>query len=263
MPDVLILCYHSVSESWPALTSVTPSALAAHVDRLADRGYRGATFSDAVLTPSPTEDVVAFTFDDAHRSVLELAYPILSGAGWPATVFVPTDYVTEQRPLSWPGLDQWRGGPWEHELACMSWAELEHLAGDGWEIGSHTCSHPRLSSLATPEIDRELGASRAEIENRLGRSCETLAYPYSDYDERVVRAARDAGYRLAATAPRNRPRELPLLWPRPVVSRRDVDFRFAVRTSIALRHLGSAPVLGPASDRLRRGVGSLLNRRRS
>ncbi|HEX3833210.1 MAG TPA: polysaccharide deacetylase family protein, partial [Solirubrobacteraceae bacterium] len=157
----------------------------------------------------------------------------------------------------------WREGPWDHELACMSWAELEHLAGDGWEIGSHTCSHPRLSSLVTPQIDRELRESRAEIEKRLGRSCETLAYPYSDYDERVVRAARGAGYRLAATAPRNRPRALPLLWPRPVVSRRDVGFRFGVRTSIALRHLGSAPVLGPASDHLRRGVGSLLNRRRS
>jgi hypothetical protein len=73
---------------------------------------------------------------------------------------------------------------------------------------------------------------------------------------------RDAGYRLAATAPRTRPPALPLLWPRPVVSRHDVDFRFRIRTSVALRHLGSTPVLGPSSDRLRRRVGSVFNRRR-
>jgi peptidoglycan/xylan/chitin deacetylase (PgdA/CDA1 family) len=262
MPDVLILCYHSVSESWPALTSVTPSALREHVGWLAARGYRGTTFSDAVLTP-PAARTVAFTFDDAHRSVLELAHPILSAAGWPATVFVPTDYATEQRPLDWPGLEQWRGGAWERELACLSWSELERLAGDGWEIGSHTCSHPRLSTLAAEDIEDELRRSRAEIERRLHRPCETLAYPYSDHNERVVRAVRAAGYRLAATAPKHRAQPLPLLWPRPVVSRHDVDFRFGVRTSIGLRHLGSAPLLGPASDRLRRMAGALINVRRS
>lgn len=262
MPDVLILCYHSVSETWPALTSVTPAAFAEHVDDLSRRGYRGATFSDAVLTPSPGERIVAFTFDDAHRSVLELAHPILSAAGWPGTVFVPTNYVTDQRPLSWPGLDQWRGGPWDHELACMSWTELERLAGEGWEIGSHTCSHPRLSKLRPEDVDRELRVSRVELEERLGRPCQTLAYPYSDYDARAVRAVRAAGYRLAATAPTTRAQPLPLLWPRPVVSHHDIGFRFRVRTSPTLRHLGGAPGLGPASDRLRHGVGSLLNARR-
>jgi hypothetical protein len=46
------------------------------------------------------------------------------------------------------------------------------------------------------------------------------------------------------------------------VSRHDVYFRFRIRTSVALRHLGSTPVLGPSSDRLRRRVGSVFNRRR-
>jgi peptidoglycan/xylan/chitin deacetylase (PgdA/CDA1 family) len=258
--DTLILCYHSVSESWPQQTSVTPSALAGHVATLVERGYRGATFSDAVLAPARRR-TVAFTFDDAHRSVLELAYPILSAAGWPGTVFVPTDYCTALRPLDWPGLGRWRGGEWDHELMCMSWQELERLAGDGWEIGSHTCSHPRLSSLPAAEITHELEASRAEIERRLDRPCETLAYPYSDYDQRVVRAARAAGYRLAATAPTTRPAPLPLLWPRPVIAREDVGWRFRVRTSATLRHMERVPLVGQASLRLRHRVGRLAKPR--
>ncbi len=258
--DILILCYHAVSESWPAATAVSPSALGEHVEQLRSHGYRGTTFGEAVLAPRAAR-IVAFTFDDAHRSVLEHAHPILSDAGWPATVFVPTDYATEQRPLDWPGLDEWRGGAWEGELECLSWSELEFLAGDGWEIGSHTCSHPRLSALAAADIERECKQSRAEIERRLRRPCETFAYPYSDYDERVVDAVCAAGYRLAATAPRTRAAPLPLLWPRPVVSRQDVGLRFRIRTSRTLRHLGSSPTLGPASDRLRRVAGLVGVRR--
>jgi peptidoglycan/xylan/chitin deacetylase (PgdA/CDA1 family) len=261
MPDVLILCYHSVSESWPALTSVTPTALGEHATFLRDQGYRGTTFSEAVLDP-PAERTVAFTFDDAHRSVLDLAHPILAASGWPATVFVPTDYATEQRPMDWEGFEAWQGGAWDHELACMSWPELQRLAGEGWEVGSHTCSHPHLTRLGAGELERELSASRAEIERRLDRRCDTFAYPYNDCDERVTRAVRAAGYQLAATAPRVRAAPLPLLWPRPVVSRHDTGIRFRIRTSPGLRHLGSSPHLGPATDRLRTLARGVLDLRR-
>jgi len=254
--DTLILCYHSISESWPEETAVTPFALESHVANLLARGYRGATFSEALLAPLDAR-MVAFTFDDAHRSVLELAQPILTAAGWPGTVFVPTDHCTDQRPLDWSGLDRWLHGEWHHELACMSWPELGRLAGEGWEIGSHTCSHPRLSSLSEAEISHELEASRAEVERRLNRPCETLAYPYGDYDQRVVRAVRAAGYRLAATAPTTRPTPLPLLWPRAVISRDDAGWRFRIRTSKTLRHVESVPLAGEAALRLRRYVGRL------
>ena len=54
------------------------------------RGYRGATFEDAVSAP-PARRTLAVTFDDAYLSVLELGKPILDRLGLVATVFVPTD----------------------------------------------------------------------------------------------------------------------------------------------------------------------------
>src|SRR5215210_3808504 len=99
--DVLILCYHAVSRTWPADLSVTPEQLERQLGRLVARGYRGATFTEALARPVRGK-VLAVTFDDAYRSVLERAFPILSDLRLPATVFVPTDFAGTERPMSWP-----------------------------------------------------------------------------------------------------------------------------------------------------------------
>src|SRR4051794_37623295 len=144
--DSLVLCYHAVSERWPADLSITPANFEQQLALLASRGYRGATFTEAV-TGSPDGKTVAVTFDDAYRSVVELGEPILARLGWPATVFAPTDFAGTERPMSWPGIDHWADGEFERELIPMSWEELDGLAGRGWEIGSHTCSQPPLTTL--------------------------------------------------------------------------------------------------------------------
>src|SRR5690242_16905578 len=170
--DLLVLCYHAVSERWPADLSITPANLEAQLGLLAARGYRGVTFTEAVLQP-PDGKAVAVTFDDAYRSVLELGEPILTRLGWPATVFVPTDFAGAEHPMSWPGIDQWAGGEFDRELVPMSWEELGRLAGGGWEIGSHTCSHPRLTTLEDARLDEELRRSRSECQDRLERPCDS------------------------------------------------------------------------------------------
>ena len=72
---MLVLTYHAVSEKWPAALSVIPDRLEWQLRTLLDRGYRGATFSEAVSAP-PAPRTLAVTFDDAYRSVLRLAFPI-------------------------------------------------------------------------------------------------------------------------------------------------------------------------------------------
>jgi peptidoglycan/xylan/chitin deacetylase (PgdA/CDA1 family) len=213
MRDVLVLCYHGVSATWPAPTAVTPNHLQDHLTAFVRLGYRGATFRDALTAPTERKTVVV-TFDDALRSVLERALPILSGLGLPATVFVATAHADGGRPAAWPGHDVWVGTEHERELDCMSWDELRHLSDCGWEVGSHTRSHPRLTQIDDRALRDELTGSKADCEARIGGRCDSLAYPYSDYDDRVVRATREAGYLLAATvalAPRE---PLPLQWPR-------------------------------------------------
>lgn len=110
----------------------------------------------------PAKKTLAITFDDCFCSVLEIAFPILERMDLPGTVFVPTAFAGRPRPMSWGGnIDCWLGGPHEHELLPMSWEELGALARSGWEIGSHTRSHPRLTG------GRDLVHDRLHLTDRL------------------------------------------------------------------------------------------------
>jgi peptidoglycan/xylan/chitin deacetylase (PgdA/CDA1 family) len=237
MGNLLVLCYHAVSERWPASLSVTPEAFERQVRLLSRSGFEGETF-DRATSRAPDGRRVAITFDDAYLSVFELAKPILDDAGFPATVFVPTDYPARPgQPMAWDGIDKWAGGPYERELRPMSWEQLGMLADAGWEIGSHTCSHPRLSSLTDEDLALELVESRLAVAERLNRPCNTLAYPYGDHDVRVVEAARVAGYVAAATLPGRLSKARRLAWPRIGIYHVDDERRFRLKTSAAVRRL--------------------------
>ena len=189
MIGALVLCYHAVSDSWPADLAIRPMQLEGQLTALLEHGYRGVTFHQAVHAP-PSSKVVAVTFDDAYRSVIELGLPVLSRLGLPGTVFVPTGFAGSAEPMSWPGIDAWLGGPHEAELTAMSWSELATLKAAGWEIGSHTRTHPRLVDLDDADLADELVRSRVECESRLGVPCRSLAYPYGSVDDRVVEGCR-------------------------------------------------------------------------
>ena len=171
------------------------------------------------------------TFDDAYRSVFRHAAPVLERLGLTGTVFVPTAFAGREAPMAWQGIDEWLDTPHRDELVPMSWIELETLAGQGWEIASHTCTHPHLTRLEDRELATELTVSRAALEDRLGRPCRTIAYPYGDQDRRVRAAARDAGYLGGATLDRSMALGDELAWPRVGLYENDHGMRFALKVS--------------------------------
>jgi peptidoglycan/xylan/chitin deacetylase (PgdA/CDA1 family) len=241
MSDVLIICYHAVSESWTATLSITPQLLERQLRWLLDRGYQGTTFTQAITAP-PAGRTVAVTFDDAFLSVYEQAYPIMVRLGLPGTLFVPTSLIGTSEPMAWPGIDQWLGGPYESELVGMSWQQVTELADGGWEIGSHTRTHPHLTEVHGEALAQELQGSREDLEQRLGRPCPSLAYPYGDVDEHVVGAAVQAGYRTAAGLPGRPEPADPLRWPREGIYWYDEMPKFRRKVSLPLRRLRASPL---------------------
>lgn len=223
--DILVLAYHAISSEWDAVTTVTPVQLREQLEYLIARGYVGVTFEHALSVPPPGK-VLAVTFDDAHHSVYTIAFPLLQKLGVAATVFAPTDYIGTGEPTAWDGFVSAAHGPHARELVCLDWHELRTLAGAGWEIGSHTCSHPHLTQLAAASVRDELVRSRELLEERLQRPCLSLAYPYSDVDGSVVAAAHAAGYAYGATVPVGSALSLPLRWSRLGVFRSDSSRRF-------------------------------------
>jgi peptidoglycan/xylan/chitin deacetylase (PgdA/CDA1 family) len=247
----LALCYHALSEDWPAALAVRPAEFEDQIARLLDRGYAPSTFTDLVTSES-TEKRVAITFDDGFRSVATQALPILDRLGAFATLFIPTALAPGDAPLQWPGIDQWLGTPHEHELAPLSAAELQTLLDAGWEIGAHSRTHPRLPGLGDDELAAELGGSRRECEQLIGAPCRSVAYPYGATDARVERAAAKAGFAAGATLPAGRLQASRYAWPRIGIYRADTARRFGLkvgRGTMALRRTPLWNLRGASTNR--------------
>ena len=161
--------------------------------------------------------------------------------------------------MTWPGVStNGSEGRHERELCPMSWEELSKLADAGWEIGSHTSSHARLTDLTDRGALTELRRSREECEARMGRPCLSLAYPYGAYDRGVMLLAAEAGYATAAALPPPFSAESVLAWPRVGVYRVDGGWRFRLKVSRTMRRLRRSPAR-PA-DRLSRSPDDRRNR---
>lgn len=236
MSDVLVLCYHAVSPTWGAALSVTPEALERQLASLLRHGWLGATFREAVTDP-PWPRTLVLTFDDAFASVKSLAHPILQSLGLRATVFAPTAFVSSGEHLGWLGVAHWEDTPHAAELSVMTWNDLGELGESGWEIGSHTRTHPHLSELDDRALAEELEQSRGECSRQLRSPCETIAYPYGDVDERVAASARNAGYLAGAALSRHLLALGAYRWPRVGVYHADADWRFRLKVARPLRAL--------------------------
>lgn len=107
--------------------------------------------------------LISLTFDDGREEQYSKLYPILDEYNLKATFYI----VTER--INWKGV--------------MRWDELKTLHKDGNEIGSHTHTHPHLTTLSDDELDLEFKKSHDILRPF---DCCTLAYPYGEYDERIV-----------------------------------------------------------------------------
>ncbi|MEX2108310.1 MAG: polysaccharide deacetylase family protein [Solirubrobacterales bacterium] len=234
--DLIVLCYHAVSEDWPAALSVTPQSFEFQIDLLASRGYRGTTFTRAALGDVDGK-TIAVTFDDGYRSINERARPILESYGFPATVFVPASVIESKSPLAWPGTDRWLDGPHELELEPMSIQELRELSELGWEIGSHTLTHPKLPLLDDDELRDELVGSRRACGKMIDAECTSIAFPYGATDARVLRASEEAGYSAAALLGIPRGKASGIACPRIGVYHADGSVLFRIKLSPTVRRL--------------------------
>jgi peptidoglycan/xylan/chitin deacetylase (PgdA/CDA1 family) len=85
----------------------------------------------------------------------------------------------------------------------LSWEQVREMSSGGIEFGSHTRSHPYLSSLRGDALHSEIDESKKAIEERLGKEVDCFCYPYGDagaYNQEVLEEVRKAGYKAACTA---------------------------------------------------------------
>jgi|RhiMetdeSRZDD1v2_1073273.scaffolds.fasta_scaffold744314_2 peptidoglycan/xylan/chitin deacetylase (PgdA/CDA1 family) len=190
---IAILAYHSLDHSRSVL-STSPGTFAEQMKVLRDAGVMVVSLGDLaddMRAFSNRENVVALTFDDGFRNVYEHALPILQSYGFPATIFLVTDYC--EKTNSWPGQTVTIEGE-----SLLAWREIQEMSRAGISFGSHTRTHPDLRKLSIEEAEEELASSKKAIADATGLPVDTFAYPYGAYDAALRNLARQH-FRLACS----------------------------------------------------------------
>ncbi|MDP2867648.1 polysaccharide deacetylase family protein [Methyloversatilis sp.] len=193
-----VLMYHRVgdtSNAWEARYGIRPEDFRAHMQALADVGYRAVTIDDMVkwLEGDLTlpEGAFLLTFDDGFKGVMDHAMPVLQQLGWPATVFLVSDLIGSR--------DEWTrtSNPSGQTHPLLDADDIRTMSAAGFSFHSHTRSHASLPTLDDDALADQLAGSRRALQNLLGHDVDYIAYPFGHLDERVEVATRAAGYRVA------------------------------------------------------------------
>jgi len=180
-PRSIVICYHKVTKNDIENFGKQMRYLVKNFEVV-----KLARIKTAMNRPN---HVIAVTFDDGFKSIVENALPILKKYDVPAAMFIPTGNLNHQP-------------KWFMDKECTHGNEIvmdEHqiaeLDKEGFEILSHTVSHPLLTKVDDSRLQAELLCSKQKLEKIVGHKVLSISYPHGTCDSRVYQAAKDAGYK--------------------------------------------------------------------
>ena len=190
----VMLMYHAVlpgktPPAWP--WAVSMQRFHNQLDFLATEGYATPTMGELLATPVRTwpKRTAVITFDDGYVNNLD-ACEALQRRGMRATWFIVSGSIGNEP--AWTADGRPRG-------RLLNAAELREMQESGMEIGSHTVNHVRLTEVDDLRLMQELTDSRQTLEDILGNTVGSFAYPYGAWDARCANSVKQAGYTGACT----------------------------------------------------------------
>jgi peptidoglycan/xylan/chitin deacetylase (PgdA/CDA1 family) len=148
--------------------------------------YESTRTHALAANPTPAAKI-SFTFDDGFASVATQAQPTLTKYGLTGTSYVITKCVGMTTIPNTCRADT--------DRRYMTWAQIKQAQAAGWEIGSHTQTHPYLASsdatdgqpnvLTPAQVTAELAGSKADLAAQ-GINATAFASPYGDYSNTTL-----------------------------------------------------------------------------
>ena len=190
-PGLVVLIYHRVGRT-SAIEVDLPAGLFDEQMAYLARECRVVTLAEGLrlvtAASSGASPAVAVTFDDGTADFADVAVPILERYRVPATLYVATRFIEEQRPFPNDGTP-------------LSWAALRDAQSTGVvDVGSHTHTHALLDRVSATEAATELDRSIGLIGERLGAPPQDFAYPKAVLGSQAAQEAVRDRFRSAAVA---------------------------------------------------------------
>ncbi len=169
---------------------VSVSQLRRQVELLLTWGFTPITLRDFLWTISgrmrPAEKPVIITFGNAYSGTYRTAFPVLRELGVTAVVFAMGNRTMKTDNWGWT-----LGLPAER-LATD--AQLVEMHESGFEIGSHSLTHPNLTRTSDQDTRREISLSKEILESLLAAEVVSFSYPCGAVDARCREMVGNAGY---------------------------------------------------------------------
>jgi peptidoglycan/xylan/chitin deacetylase (PgdA/CDA1 family) len=184
---VPILEYHAISvppagASLPELFTSTGD-FTDQLSYLKGQGYVAITLDQLFdgwtgKTPLPEKPVVV-SMDDGYLTQYTHALPVLQKLGWPGVLNLKLQSLD-------PGQE-------------MTPAMIKKMIAAGWEIDSHTITHPDVTTLSSASLQHELGDSRTMLQKEFGIPVDFFCYPAGKFDDGAIAELKRDGYTGATT----------------------------------------------------------------
>ncbi|GAB2862517.1 polysaccharide deacetylase family protein [Hymenobacter ruber] len=195
-----VLMYHKIPNA-PLATKhqiyVTKENFEKHLAYFKQQKLTPITFADYLkyasgelpLREFPSRPII-LTFDDGYTDNYTNLLPLMQQYGYRGVLYLLGDANIRY--------NQWDADfdPDEPRSEIMDLVQKRAFVAAGWEIGAHTMSHPRLTTLPLPEAAAEIRRSKTALETALETEVVSFAYPYGDLNEDVKMAVREAGFAL-------------------------------------------------------------------
>lgn len=201
--DVPILVYHHVTGRMAGTRySVTLSSFRDQMDALQQRGFHTIPLfmladvlrNGGVLPPKP----IIITFDDGNLDIYTNAFPIMKDRGFTGVLFIVSEVLNEK--------------------GYLNQEQIREMAGEGWEIGSHSRTHVNLTGNKV-DLRREMYQSRLDLESMLHLPIKTFSYPFIGVNPGILLKAKQYGYVTAVCSGRDNQQRLRNIF---CLSRREV-----------------------------------------
>lgn len=196
---IKVLMYHRIVDdvvlsesSWLCLHKDT---FRRHLELIERHGFTPITLRDYCLSLRselvlPKRPII-ITFDDGYLDTYEHAFPLLQEFGMKAVIFVLGDQSI--RTNRW---DEVNGSA---SVPLMDGQQIVEMHTNGFEIGSHSMTHAKLTEVSRDQLWEEVSRSRMILEILLNSPVQSFSYPYGLVNKTVERAVTDAGYSLGCS----------------------------------------------------------------
>lgn len=168
--DNVTFCYHKFSYSMEDIYSTLPEVFEWQINYMKSHNIPIITpddlAADYAVKKEPQQSII-LTVDDGWKSVLNIL-PILDRQEVPVTFYLYPLVIHK-------GVKQY-----------LSPDDLEKVTQNKWvNYGCHSYTHPVLTKLGDAGLEHEVVDSKQVLEDRLGVTLNTFAYPYGMLNKRV------------------------------------------------------------------------------